>query len=403
MLKNMAKKKTAKRAIQTWAFIDTNIYLDFYRSNKDARLQTLDKLEECSSRIISTYQVEMEFLKNRQTELIKSVSEFKSINQTAPAVISDGQIQAATSKISTESKKRDNLLKNKVERMLKTPNTNDPVYKVFNNIFSSPHEHVLTRDMNVRHKIKRLAWRRFMLGYPPRKKNDTSIGDALNWEWIIHCANNLSGKFFIVTRDSDFGSEYLKKPYLNDQLKKEFKHADVQRMRNIITKDFTGSTKSQSGYKRVDEQHEEGEIWEEGGRQWTVKNGLKQNITKLDSLKKAVRVPLACPKCNGSMSYHLSKQVYKINKMCFNCFIDYEAELRKNGLYDDYLMHARKGNLEFFIKGLEQQFQESLSVDDTFVTEHGDIEEWKGNKTKEKALFTEKFGEYLSYLKSKLD
>lgn len=190
---------------------------------------------------------------------------------------------------------------------------------------------------------------------------------------------------------------------MSNQLKKEFKHADVQRMRNIITKDFTGSTKSQSGYKRVDEQHEEGEIWEEGGRQWTVKNGLKQNITKLDSLKKAVRVPLACPKCNGSMSYHLSKQVYKINKMCFNCFIDYEAELRKNGLYDDYLMHARKGNLEFFIKGLEQQFQESLSVDDTFVTEHGDIEEWKGNKTKEKALFTEKFGEYLSFLKSKLD
>ena len=77
--------------------------------------------------------------------------------------------------------------------------------------------------MQIRQRIKRLAWRRFILGYPPRKKNETSIGDALNWEWIIHCAKELKGKFYIVSRDSDFGAEFNKKHYINDHLKSEFR------------------------------------------------------------------------------------------------------------------------------------------------------------------------------------
>ena len=33
-------------------------------------------------------------------------------------------------------------------------------------------------------------------------------------------------------------------------LKKEFKQADVQRVRNLVNKDFTSKTKSQTGYKK---------------------------------------------------------------------------------------------------------------------------------------------------------
>ena len=62
-------------------------------------------------------------------------------------------------------------------------------------------------------------------------------------------------------------------------LKKEFNQADVQRIRNIVNKDYTSKTKSQSGYKRSSKRHKEGDIWEEGGKQWTIKNGLKQNLT----------------------------------------------------------------------------------------------------------------------------
>jgi hypothetical protein len=185
-------------------------------------------------------------------------------------------------------------------------------------------------------------------------------------------------------------------------LKKEFKHSDVERIRNLVKKDFTSKTKAQSGYTRIVEKHSEGEIWEEGGKQWTVKDGLKQNITKLDAAKKAVQIPLTCPKCSGSMSYFLSKQIYKINKMCFDCFIGWEAEMRRTGVYEEYLLHARKGNLTLWIKELEQQFADTIDSDDTFVTEQGDIESLNVDKTLEKKRMTEKFEEYITYLKSKL-
>ena len=41
--------------------------------------------------------------------------------------------------------------------------------------------------------------------YRHRKKNDTSIGDAINWEWIVHCAENSNAAIHIVSRDSDYG------------------------------------------------------------------------------------------------------------------------------------------------------------------------------------------------------
>ena len=34
-------------------------------------------------------------------------------------------------------------------------------------------------------------------------------------------------------------------------LKKDFKESDVQRVRNLVNKDFTSGTKLQTGYKKV--------------------------------------------------------------------------------------------------------------------------------------------------------
>ena len=83
----------------------------------------------------------------------------------------------------------------------------------------------------------------------------------------------------------------------DSSLKKEFRREDVQRVRNIVNKDFTAKTKSQTGYNKSSGRYKEGDVWTESGKEWTIKNGIKQNITKLDAAKKALRIPLACPKC----------------------------------------------------------------------------------------------------------
>ena len=74
-------------------------------------------------------------------------------------------------------------------------------------------------------------------------------------------------------------------------LKKEFKKHDVERLRNLIKGKSSSRTTQGVGYtKSSSENHEEGDIWEENGRTWTIKDGIKENITKLDKFKK-VTVP----------------------------------------------------------------------------------------------------------------
>jgi PIN domain len=47
-------------------FIDTNIFLDFYRATGSADFKLLGRLKVIHDRIITSAQVEMEFQKNRQ-------------------------------------------------------------------------------------------------------------------------------------------------------------------------------------------------------------------------------------------------------------------------------------------------------------------------------------------------
>jgi hypothetical protein len=67
-----------------------------------------------------------------------------------------------------------------------------------------------------------LARRRFLLGYPPRKDKDTSIGDAVNWEWIFECSIKSGRSVIIVSRDEDYGPRADDTSYLNEWLRQEF-------------------------------------------------------------------------------------------------------------------------------------------------------------------------------------
>ena len=70
-------------------------------------------------------------------------------------------------------------------------------------------------------------------------------------------------------------------------LKKEFGKKDVTRLRNLMTGKHNSKNGQSVGYTKKEEFRKEGDIWEEDGRKWTIKDGIKQNITKLDRAKKA--------------------------------------------------------------------------------------------------------------------
>jgi len=186
-------------------------------------------------------------------------------------------------------------------------------------------------------------------------------------------------------------------------LKKEFKSKDVNRARNLIKKDLSAKTVDGIGYTKAQIAYKEGDIWEESGRTWTIKNGLRQNITKLDGAKKALQVPLTCPKCGGSMKHHLAQKMYKIHKMCFNCVIDYEAELRKAGLYESYERNMMQGSMKAFARDIEQWVLDTLSETNSFVTEQGDLEDWNSNTETFKKQLNNNLQEYLKHLKTHME
>ena len=190
---------------------------------------------------------------------------------------------------------------------------------------------------------------------------------------------------------------------MDNHLKKEFDSKAVNRVRNLVNKDFTKRTAVGTGYDKRREKHSEGDVWEEDGRTWTIKNGVKQNITRLDSAKKLAEVPLTCPKCEGPMKHHLSKKMYKIHGFCFDCTIKMETSLRVAGLYEQYEKQMMQGNMKAWAQGLEQWVDDQITDSMSHVTEDGTIEDWQNNSAKQKAQLMKNVNEYLEHLKKHME
>lgn len=185
-------------------------------------------------------------------------------------------------------------------------------------------------------------------------------------------------------------------------LKKEFKESDIQRARNLINKDFTAKTKVQSGYQNYTKEYKEGDVWEVSGKTWTIKNGIKQNITKLDTAKKALRIPLCCPKCNGNMNHPISKKMYKIHGFCMNCTVEMEHNLKMAGLYKQYEKSMIQGNIKAFIDDIEEWVLATVDNKLSFVTEQGDVEDWQGMSTNSKKKILADLKNYTSHIRKQL-
>lgn len=171
----------------------------------------------------------------------------------------------------------------------------------------------------------------------------------------------------------------------DNYLKKQFKKKDVQRLRNLVQGKYGDKTKRQVGYKKYERQYKEGDVWEENGRKWTIKNGIKQNLTKLDNLKKLVVTPLFCPKCKKQMKKHFDPMYYKIHKRCHDCVVKFETKLRVKGLWKEYEKSIINNDIDAFLKDYDKRSEEILnnySNTTSYFTEHGDKETWKGGKSK---------------------
>jgi bacterioferritin-associated ferredoxin len=190
----------------------------------------------------------------------------------------------------------------------------------------------------------------------------------------------------------------------DNMLKKEFRSRDVQRMRNIITKKHGDKTGVQVGYTPEYTERKEGDVWEVDGKQWTIKNGIKQTTTKLDSIRKRITMPLTCPKCRQAMKNRLDKIMYPIHSICFDCVVKHETNLKRLGKYEEYQLNINKQGLAYHLKEMEAVLFELLlgATEESFVTEAGDIETWKNNDSFRQQAITE-VQDYIQKIKDVLN
>jgi hypothetical protein len=184
----------------------------------------------------------MEYKKNRQRVVLEALKaqQLPDWNGlTSPAFLAEAkpvEVIAKSKKVITAQHKK---LKQRIATILEQPNISDPVFKTLSKLFKNSNVYNLGRENNKRFEIRKLAEKRFVLGYPPRKKDDTSIGNAVNWEWIIHCAQSENKNVVIVTRDTDYGISYNNIYFLNDWLSQEFKQRVNQKRKVILTNRLT--------------------------------------------------------------------------------------------------------------------------------------------------------------------
>jgi len=181
-------------------------------------------------------------------------------------------------------------------------------------------------------------------------------------------------------------------------LKKEFNKRDVTRVRNVMSGKASERTIDGVGYRKTKQFHEEGDIWTEDGRQWTIKDGIKQNITKLDKAKEAV-TPYFCPKCSKVMKDHLDGPIFKFFKHCFNCHAEFEMRLKHKGLWDDYQKQIDNAAVDRLIEFVNVSYDEALSESNKgWVSEAGEVQKWRGGINKE--LAQKSLDETIEYLES---
>ena len=166
-------------------------------------------------------------------------------------------------------------------------------------------------------------------------------------------------------------------------LKKEFKRKDVNRARNLLTGNSGASTGTQIGYKKETKDYKEGDVWTEGRKTWTIKNGIKQTVSKLDTIKKEVFMPLCCPNCGKVMKAQLDKPNYKVHKKCLNCVVEHEHKLKIKGEYDSYIKKLEAKNSLDIVDEMESYLLDAINTSNSsFVSEDGVVERWVGGVDK---------------------
>ena len=163
------------------------------------------------------------------------------------------------------------------------------------------------------------------------------------------------------------------------------------------TKKTIGFSDTESESKR-NERHEIGDTWEDvdaNGNIYVIEqhDGFRTRKPKNSQVLSEVRAqsrPFShCPQetCTCDPTYHLNKKMRAIHGMCFDCVIDMEHELKKQGKFENYAREKMRANALAWLQKAEQDVnmlrEAYTKASKLVINGQGDTESWAAQMTPE--------------------
>lgn len=156
---------------------------------------------------------------------------------------------------------------------------------------------------------------------------------------------------------------------------KEFRMTDLRRMRNLKDGKLHDSTVTQKGYEKKEILRQEGERFIEDGKEYVIEGGIKKRYSKLSNLRSLVKIPLFCPCCNKPLKHDIDKRMYNIKKMCLDCNIKVESELKLSGKFKEYQKQFMTDNYKSELIDMKKYLEEFSKQKTIIVNSEGFAED----------------------------
>jgi len=275
--------------------IDTNTFLDFYRSSNDA-LQILDEVKNNKEQLVFSEQVYREFMRNRVTELDSLKSNFKNsvkLNVFSSSILNSLELYIEIQDLRRSLNEKAKVLVRTIDDMINN-SERDPVCTKVNELFHTSGVQVIDiSDDDISNARKRK-----LLGNPPTSKDKTSIGDEVIWESII---SKCEYDIVIVSRDKTYvrNIDFLRTEYFSKTGKQILKITDkITDAINLI-----GSSAPPEVIEIETRQLEE--------RGVSIKEMVGEIHNAMDHFSRYGIYDMGCVVCGGAMS--------QLQQQCHHC------------------------------------------------------------------------------------
>ncbi|WP_418157145.1 PIN domain-containing protein (plasmid) [Pantoea agglomerans] len=207
----------------TKLFIDTNIYLDFYRAASD-RLSLFEELKKLRSSLIISEQGYKEFQRNRTVQLTKLSAEIERTTSSSiytTAVVKDMAEHKEAIHLQSQIRKIGQELKKKIRVMLEPKPGDDPVLDAYEDLIKTSPPIPTKENLIAKAEVRKI------LGNPPTSPDRHSVCDELLWEELIDFCNE---DLIIVSNDKTFTEN---KKILRDEFSKAHPGKNLEIVKSV--------------------------------------------------------------------------------------------------------------------------------------------------------------------------